>query len=261
MKILDAEFVKGFIRMANDGWEQGWHERNGGNLTYRIKADEVDAVKENFTYDRPWTPIGTSVPDLAGEFFMTTGSGKYFRNVILDAEANTGIVEIDEKGENFRIVWGLLNCFIILASRALQPLWDLWHKRVPRISESKPWAVWQATRTFLLMGLIRSLDCYANVPKTFRLWGTMLTRWNLGELLTGGILRLGLDAADWCVIALGVAVMFAVSQFAKAEPLRYRLSKRPVLWTLAITLGVVVILIFGSYGIGYNAGDFIYTQF
>ena len=34
MKFLDAEFVKGFIRMANDGWEQGWHERNGGNLSY-----------------------------------------------------------------------------------------------------------------------------------------------------------------------------------------------------------------------------------
>ena len=109
MKVLDAEFVKGFIRMANDGWEQGWHERNGGNLTYRIKAEEVEAVKESFTYDRDWTAIGTSVPDLAGEYFMTTGSGKYFRNVILDAEANTGIVEIDEKGENFRIVWGLLN--------------------------------------------------------------------------------------------------------------------------------------------------------
>ena len=25
MKFIDAEFVKGFIRMANDGWEQGWH--------------------------------------------------------------------------------------------------------------------------------------------------------------------------------------------------------------------------------------------
>ena len=29
MKILEAEFVQGFIRMANDGREQGWHERNG----------------------------------------------------------------------------------------------------------------------------------------------------------------------------------------------------------------------------------------
>ena len=48
MKFLDAKFVKGFIRMANDGWEQGWHERNGGNLSYRVKLEEVEEVKENF---------------------------------------------------------------------------------------------------------------------------------------------------------------------------------------------------------------------
>ena len=46
MKVLDAEFVKGFMRMADDGWLQGWHERNGGNLSYRIKAEEVESVKE-----------------------------------------------------------------------------------------------------------------------------------------------------------------------------------------------------------------------
>ena len=34
MKFLDAEFVKGFIRMANDGWEQGWHERNGSRSEF-----------------------------------------------------------------------------------------------------------------------------------------------------------------------------------------------------------------------------------
>ena len=46
MKFLDAEFVQGFIRMANDGWEQGWHERNGGNLSYRVKPEEVEGVME-----------------------------------------------------------------------------------------------------------------------------------------------------------------------------------------------------------------------
>ena len=55
MKFLDAEFVKGFIRMANDGWEQGWHERNGGNLSYRVKPEEVESVKENFAA-KEWQP-------------------------------------------------------------------------------------------------------------------------------------------------------------------------------------------------------------
>ena len=61
MKFLDAEFVQGFIRMANDGWEQGWHERNGGNLSYRVKKEEVDEVREHCA-PMEWQPIGTSVP-------------------------------------------------------------------------------------------------------------------------------------------------------------------------------------------------------
>lgn len=108
MRVLDAEFVKNFIRTANDGWEQGWHERNGGNLSYRIRLEEVEAVKENFE-PKEWQPIGTTVPKLAKEYFIVTGSGKYFRNVIIKPEDSICIIELDEKGENYRIVWGLVN--------------------------------------------------------------------------------------------------------------------------------------------------------
>ncbi|MBQ8804814.1 MAG: rhamnulose-1-phosphate aldolase [Tyzzerella sp.] len=109
MSILDAKFVQGFIRMCNDGWEQGWHERNGGNFSYRMKPEEVEEVKEYLASESEWKPIGTSVPKLAGEYFMVTGSGKYFRNVILDPEDSICIIEVDEKGENYRICWGLVN--------------------------------------------------------------------------------------------------------------------------------------------------------
>ena len=42
MKILESKFVQGFIKMADDGYKQGWHERNGGNLSYRLKAEAVN---------------------------------------------------------------------------------------------------------------------------------------------------------------------------------------------------------------------------
>lgn len=107
MRVLEAEFVKGFIRMCDDGFNQNWHERNGGNLSYRIKPEEVESVREELAAEAAWDPIGTAVPGLAGEYFMVTGSGKYFRNVSLDPEANICIIELDDKGENFRILWGL----------------------------------------------------------------------------------------------------------------------------------------------------------
>ena len=53
MRFLDAEFVQGFICMADDGWQQGWHERNGGNLSYRVKKEEAELVKENLSGSLP----------------------------------------------------------------------------------------------------------------------------------------------------------------------------------------------------------------
>ena len=109
MSILDVKFVQGFIRMCNDGWEQGWHERNGGNLSYRMKDEDVEAVKEYLKEDGQWKEIGTEVPDLAGEYFMVTGSGKYFRNVIIDPEDSIGIIKVDETGTKYQIQWGFVN--------------------------------------------------------------------------------------------------------------------------------------------------------
>lgn len=94
--------------MADDGWQQGWHERNGGNLSYRVKPEEAELVKENLDAGE-WQPIGTTVPKLAREYFVVTGSGKYFRNVMINPEESICMIELDEKGENYRIVWGLVN--------------------------------------------------------------------------------------------------------------------------------------------------------
>lgn len=106
MRVLDAKFTEGFIRMADDGFLQGWHERNGGNLSYRIKKEEIEAVKEDLTFDKEWKEIGATVKKLAGEYFLVTGSGKYFRNVKIAPEENIGIIRLDESGEKFQIVWG-----------------------------------------------------------------------------------------------------------------------------------------------------------
>ena len=108
MKVLDADFTHGFIRMADDGYARGWHERNGGNLSYRITKDEIDMVREDLKAGA-WKAVGTAVPDLAGEYFLITGAGKFFRNIPLKPEECIGIIELDDTGENYRICWGFEN--------------------------------------------------------------------------------------------------------------------------------------------------------
>lgn len=106
--IYDVANVKGFIRMCNDGWLQGWHERNGGNLTYRMTEEDVAACRPFFDETpREWVNMGVQADNLVGEYFITTGSGKFFRNVEPDPIHSIGIVEINDKGDSWRIVWGL----------------------------------------------------------------------------------------------------------------------------------------------------------
>ena len=90
-------FVRGFRRLCDDGWQQGWHERNGGNLTYRMKEEEVEQARPFFNATPgEWVNMGVQADSLRGAFFLTTGSGRYMRNVMSDPSHNIGIVEIND---------------------------------------------------------------------------------------------------------------------------------------------------------------------
>jgi len=106
---MNTKLKNDFIKICTDGFNQGWHERNGGNLSYRMKQEEVDEIKSELNENAEWRDIGTSVPDLANEYFMVTGSGKYMRNVQLDFEDNVAIIKLNEDGTKYKIVYGLVN--------------------------------------------------------------------------------------------------------------------------------------------------------
>ena len=101
-------FMAGFVRLCGDGWLQGWHERNGGNLTYRLTDGQAAACRPLFAEEPgEWVNMGVQADNLRGAFFATTGAGSYMRNVQLDPARNVGIVEINGAGDAYRIVWGL----------------------------------------------------------------------------------------------------------------------------------------------------------
>jgi rhamnulose-1-phosphate aldolase len=99
-------FIQAMVKATSDMWLKGWHERNGGNVSLRLSADDIAPYRGLLKEDRV-VAIGELVPELAGQYFLVTGSGKYFRNVQLDPEENLGLIEIGADGESARILWGL----------------------------------------------------------------------------------------------------------------------------------------------------------
>lgn len=107
MKVTDTKFVQDYIAMAMHGDALGWHERNGGNFTYWLQDDEVRSIKEELTVSNEWLAIGTSVPYLANQYFLISGTGQFFYNMQKDPTHTIGIIQIDETGEKYQILWGL----------------------------------------------------------------------------------------------------------------------------------------------------------
>lgn len=108
--IFGVRIIEEYIHMCHNGVRQGWHERNGGNLTYRMKEEEVAECRPYFRKEAgSWVEIGVQADNLAGEYFITTGSGKFLQNVDFEPQNNIAIVEINDKGDSYRIVWGLEN--------------------------------------------------------------------------------------------------------------------------------------------------------
>ena len=168
------------------------------------------------------------------------------------------------------IVWGLLNCAVILISQELEPLYKKFRTKFPKLTSSCVYGKFMSVRTFLLMGLIRSLDCYRNVRVTFSMWWSMIAKQNMGKVFAqfGNMLSspakntfLGLSLADCAVISVGVITVAVVSSMSQKKSVRERLYEKPVLmWTLCGLLFFAIIL-FGAYGMGYDASQFIYDQF
>lgn len=103
---LDIPFVREMAQITQNMWKFGWDERNGGNVSYIL--DEAEVVKYMDIHHiirtiKPAFPVN----ELAGKYFIVTGSGKYFKNVIADPEANLGVLRVSDDGEQLELLWGL----------------------------------------------------------------------------------------------------------------------------------------------------------
>ncbi|WP_319592478.1 rhamnulose-1-phosphate aldolase [uncultured Draconibacterium sp.] len=98
-------FIREIIKTSHDMHIKGWTEANGGNISLRLREEFVKEVSA-FEPQSDWTSLNGSVPGLANDYFLVSGTGRFLRNISLFPEKNVGIIQLDDKGENYRILWG-----------------------------------------------------------------------------------------------------------------------------------------------------------
>ncbi|WP_302371945.1 rhamnulose-1-phosphate aldolase [Enterococcus asini] len=106
--ILAAPFVQEMMNTTANLYRLGWDERNGGNISYLLDEEDVKPFLDLDKVVRE-IPMIFDASKLAGRYFIVTGSGKYFKNVINAPSENLGIVRVAENGKSLDLLWGLEN--------------------------------------------------------------------------------------------------------------------------------------------------------
>lgn len=103
--ILQSKMLTGMMKLASNMYRLGWDERNGGNISCRLDEDELaDYIDTGRVLCE--IPTGFSAKELAGKYFLVTGTGKYFKNIEDDPENCLGIVRISADGDKAQLLWG-----------------------------------------------------------------------------------------------------------------------------------------------------------
>ena len=160
------------------------------------------------------------------------------------------------------VLWGMLNCFFIVLSEECVGLYAKFHGRF-HLKEKKWYGGFEILRMFILMNLIRIVDLFPNVGDYFFRIGSLFTTFNFHILWDGTMMKLGLTALDYIILAGAIVLVFTISliQEKKGSIRELLWQKNPVLRYALIFALLVVVLLMGSYGVGYNASAFIYNAF
>lgn len=158
------------------------------------------------------------------------------------------------------IIWGLLNFVILTISTEAEPLYE-------KVNNALRWngtllqKVFRVVRTFWIMSFLRVFDlAEQGIKQAVYVIAKAITDWGLPSLEV--IEELGLDNKELIAAFAGILIMFIVSMVQRHGSIRDRLmaAKLPVRWLITAAL-MTAIVVFGSYGIGYDARAFIYLQF
>lgn len=170
-------------------------------------------------------------------------------------------------GANMKYVaFGVWNGGIIMLSVLLQPAFDKGLQILSINGKSWWWHPFRIFRTFLIVLVGYMFDIGENFTQAMAMMGKCISDFTLNRMqIQEQLLVCGLTKGDYILLILSAFFLFCVSLIQERNSdttvralleQKYRKSQ----WVI-VMLALLIIAIFGVYGPGYNAAQFVYMQF
>ena len=168
-------------------------------------------------------------------------------------------------GANWKYVaYGIWNGGIIMISILLKPVFDWVLAKLRINAQSFAYGVFQMFRTFLVVLVGYVFDVAPNFAQAMNTFKLAFVDQNF-PVGWSQISELGLDKFDYAIIIFAMIVVFAASVIQErysSTTIREMLDKKSfALRGLVIFAGLMLVLVFGIYGPGYDPAAFVYMQF
>lgn len=204
---------------------------------------------------------------MKGTKFGSTKAGAHIAKVLPTSIASLIVFLVVGiwHGANWKYVaFGIWNGGIIMISILLKPVFDWVLAKLRINAQSFAYGVFQMFRTFLVVLVGYVFDVapnFAEAMNTFKL-AFVDQSFSVGW---SQISELGLDKFDYAIIIFAMIVVFVASVIQErhsSTTIREMLDRKPfALRGFVIFAGVMLVLVFGIYGPGYDPAAFVYMQF
>lgn len=141
------------------------------------------------------------------------------------------------------LLWGLINGVLVCFGKKCQTKWKWLNQLL----------------TFCVITLLWSFFVWPETVTALKMVGSVFTVFNYSDFFAQ-VGTMGLVFSDWIVLAVGVIALWGYDAF-RGRIEAWFLGRCPAARTaVACFLGLIV-LVFGMYGIGFDAEAFIYSRF
>lgn len=165
-------------------------------------------------------------------------------------------------GANWKYIgFGFWNAIIIFLSNLLEPVFEEINITFRINKKSKCFKTFQMGRTFLIVLIGYYFDIAPDFVSALDMIRRSITDINV-DLFKRQYGAIGFNYVEILVIIFVLLFWLIVSIMQEKQKLFLLYNNIPMILRMIIVLGLVIsILLFGVYGPGYNALDFVYMQF
>lgn len=161
------------------------------------------------------------------------------------------------------VLWGGLNGLFQIVGDLLKPARDFIAKLLHTNRESFSHRLYKTFITFCLFTFSCIFFRASSIASAFEVIHSILTVHNPIILMNGKLYQCGLDAKNFSLMLFTVAIIF-VADICKYQKIKLRevITKQSMVFQgVIIVCCILLILLFGIWGSGYNESNFIYFQF